>query len=75
MDPVEIIVHGAITHGADRTPVDCPSCGATAAHTVRGELGNPAAPVALTCVNGHPVPVPSDIDPREMFFTIAMSAE
>ncbi|MFJ6540555.1 hypothetical protein ACWDO7_22875 [Streptomyces sp. NPDC003656] len=75
MDSVEIAIHGPITHGAERTAVRCPVCGATQAHTVRGHLGDDTTPVTLTCINGHDVPVPDEIDARQLLFTAAMRAE
>lgn len=75
MDPVEIIIHGPITHGTEYTPVACPACNATHSHTIRGLLADDAAPVTLTCVNGHEVPFPEEIDARELLFTASMRAE
>jgi hypothetical protein len=75
VDPVEITIHGPITHGTNHTPVACPTCGATHSHQVRGTLADDTTPVTLTCVNGHNVPVPDAIDPRELLFTAAMRAE
>lgn len=75
MDPVEITVHGAITYGHDYTTVECPTCHATDSHTVRGDLADETVPVTLTCVNGHNVPIPEEINARELQFTAAMRAE
>jgi hypothetical protein len=75
MDPVQITIHGTITHGHDHAPVRCPTCGATHSHTVRGRLSDDTTPVTLTCVNGHDVPVPDAIGARELLFTAAMRSE
>ncbi|MEX3101219.1 MULTISPECIES: hypothetical protein [unclassified Streptomyces] len=75
MDPIEITIYGAVTRGSDYAPIYCPICAATDAHTIRGELDDDTIPVTLTCVNGHDVPVPAEINPREMLFILAMRAE
>ncbi|MET9321934.1 hypothetical protein ABZX75_17330 [Streptomyces sp. NPDC003038] len=75
MDRAEITIHGPIAYGHDRTAVACPTCRATHSHTVRGQLDDAAVPVTLTCVNGHSVPIPDQLDHREFLFTVAMRAE
>ncbi|WP_338699174.1 hypothetical protein V2W30_22595 [Streptomyces sp. Q6] len=72
---VEITVHGPITYGADYVVVQCPACAATHSHRVSGDLGDDSVPVSLACVNGHAVPIPSDLDAREVLFIVAMRAE
>ncbi|MEV2249381.1 hypothetical protein AB0I94_02290 [Streptomyces sp. NPDC050147] len=77
MADVEITIHGAITYGVDYATVNCPTCRATHSHQIRGDLGDDTVPVTLTCLNGHDVPLPdaSELDPRELLFTVAMRAE
>ncbi|MFI1677032.1 hypothetical protein [Streptomyces sp. NPDC020607] len=75
MASVEITIHGQITHGHDYAEVDCPTCSATHFHLIRGDLDDDTVPVTLTCVNGHDVPIPHDIDARELLFTVAMRSE
>ncbi|MFD5266732.1 hypothetical protein [Streptomyces sp. NPDC058335] len=79
MTYIEIPVHGALSYGPSEEnaqAVSCPTCHATHAHTVRGDLTDTDIPVTLTCVNGHNVPIPAgSIDPRELLFTVAMRAE
>ncbi|MCI3277600.1 hypothetical protein [Streptomyces cylindrosporus] len=79
MATVEISLHGRITSGPDEDnpawTLRCSTCGATPAHTIRGDLGDETVPVTLTCVNGHEVPTPDWLDARELLFTIAMRAE
>lgn len=75
----EVTIHGAIAYGPDESAPDetltCPTCRATHAHTIRGSLTDPATPVTLTCVNGHPLEFPTWVDARELLFTAAMRAE
>lgn len=75
MSPIEIIIHGPITHGVDHATVQCPTCKASHSHTIRGHLSDDTTPVTLTCANGHDVPVPEEIGARELLFTAAMRSE
>lgn len=79
MSTVAIAIHGSITYGPSDTEtaetLQCPTCHATHAHTVRGSLTDAALPVTLTCVSGHDVPLPDWLDARDLLFTAAMRSE
>ncbi|MFJ9038027.1 hypothetical protein ACIRF8_15710 [Streptomyces sp. NPDC102406] len=75
MGHVEITIHGPVTYGVDYAAVGCPTCAATHSHRIGGDLDDDSVPVSLTCVNGHDVPLPGEVDARELLFTAAMRAE